>query len=319
MHSTTYSIEEHEAEGLRAWRLHDEASDLYATWVPPAGMLGASLVHHGKELLWQGPGVAGYARNGSFMGIPFLYPWANRLAGYRYRAGGHEVELDPGSALLKLDPNRLPIHGLLTASSRWSMDEAAADGDGARLLASLEFDDPGLLSAFPFPHRIEMEVTVSAGTLGVTTTVVGTGSEPVPVAFGFHPYLQIPSAPRSEWEVSFPVRCLLMLDDRMIPTGETKPVEPITGPIGDRTWDDGFDRVDTPAQFVVSGPGQTIQVEFGAGYPVAQIYAPPGEQYICIEPMTARTNALAHSDGELTWVQPGERWSAVFRIVSTIG
>ena len=68
---------------------------------------------------------------------------------------------------------------------------------------------------------------------------------------------------------------------------------------------------------MVSGPGQTIQVEFGAGYPVAQIYAPPGEQYICIEPMTARTNALARS--ELTWVQPGEWWSAVFRIVSTIG
>ena len=49
---------------------------------------------------------------------------------------------------------------------------------------------------------------------------------------------------------------------------------PCSGPIGDRIWDDGFDRVDTPAHFVVSGPGQTIQVEFGAGYPVAQIYAP---------------------------------------------
>lgn len=293
-------------------------ADLCATWVPPAGMLGASLLHHGEELLWQGPGVAEYARNGSFMGVPFLYPWANRLAGYRYRAGGHDVEFDPGLAPLKLDPNRLPIHGLLTGSSGWSVDEAAADGDRARLVASLEFDDPELLSAFPFPHRIEMEVTASGAAVGVTTTVVATGSEPVPVAFGFHPYFQIPAVPRSEWEVSFPVRRRLTLDDRMIPTGETQPVDPITGPIGGRTWDAGFDRIDTPARFVVSGAGRTIQVEFDAGYPVAQIYAPPDEEYICIEPMTARTNALADPHAELSWVQPGERWSAVFRIASTI-
>ncbi len=318
-HAMAHSIEELEAGGLPAWRLHDQASDMSATWVPPAGMLGASLLHHGEELLWQGPGVTGYARDGSFMGIPFLYPWANRLAGYRYQAGGHDIELDPRSPLLKLDPNRLPIHGLLTASSRWSVEEAMADGDGARLLASLEFDDPGLLSAFPFPHRVEMEVTVSGGELGVTTTVVGMGTKPVPVAFGFHPYLQIPGVPRSEWEVSFPVRRRLMTDDRMIPTGQTESVEPLKGPIGDRTWDDGFDRIDTPAHFAVSGAGRTIQVQFGAGYPVAQIYAPPGEQYICIEPMTAPTNALAGPDDALAWVHPGERWSAVFRIASTIG
>src|SRR4051794_2885012 len=83
--------------GLRAVVLHDDAADLHATWVPSAGMLGASLVHRGEELLWQGAGVAGYVSSRAFSGIPFLHPWANRLGGLSYRAAGHDVVLDPAS------------------------------------------------------------------------------------------------------------------------------------------------------------------------------------------------------------------------------
>ena len=92
--STGHRIEAARSGGFRAWVLHDEAADLHATWVPGAGMLGASLVHRGQELLWQGAGVRAYARARAFMGIPFLHPWANRLDGYHYRAGGHDIVLD---------------------------------------------------------------------------------------------------------------------------------------------------------------------------------------------------------------------------------
>jgi len=97
--------------GLRAWRLSDDEAALHTTWVPGAGMLGASLVHRGQEMLWQGAGVRGYARERKFMGIPFLHPWANRLSDFGYRAGGHDVVLDPASPLLLLDDHGLPIHG----------------------------------------------------------------------------------------------------------------------------------------------------------------------------------------------------------------
>jgi galactose mutarotase-like enzyme len=114
-------------------------------------MLGASLVHRGEELLWQGAGVGAYGHRRTFMGIPFLHPGANRLDGYVYRAGGREVTLDPASPLLLLDGHRLPIHGVLTASRRWAVDTAEANADRARLTASLDFDAPDLLAAFPFP------------------------------------------------------------------------------------------------------------------------------------------------------------------------
>jgi aldose 1-epimerase len=312
-----YRTEMTELAGLPACVLHDDAADLHATWLIGGGMLGASLVHRDEELLWQGAGAAAYARERKFMGVPFLHPWANRLSGFGYEAGGHAVTLDRASPLLLLDQNGLPIHGVLTANRDWSLRELAAEDTRAQLLASLDFDRPELLAAFPFRHRIEIELELSGGALQVKTTVGATGDDPVPIAFGFHPYLQIPGSPRSEWEVSFPVRRRLVLDQRVIPTGATEPCEPLSGPIGERTWDDGFDRIDAPRRFEVRGPGRTIAIEYGDGFPVAQIYAPPGEEYVCIEPMTAPANALNGPDSALEWVPPGERRSAAFRVACT--
>jgi aldose 1-epimerase len=136
----------------------------------------------------------------------------------------------------------------------------------------------------------------------------------VPVAFGFHPYLRVPSVPRAEWEVSFPVRRRVLLDGRMLPTGATELVDSIGGPIGERTWDDCFDRLDSPARFGVSGGGREIQIEFDQGYRVAQIFAPPGTEYLCVEPMTAPANSLNGARDALVWVRPGTQYRAGFRI-----
>lgn len=48
------------------------------------------------------------------MGIPLLYPWANRLGGNTYDADGAVVTLTPGSGGVRVDPNGSPC----TARSR---------------------------------------------------------------------------------------------------------------------------------------------------------------------------------------------------------
>lgn len=311
-----YRTDMTELAGLQACVLHDDSADVHATWLVGGGMLGASLTHDGEELLWQGAGAVGYVRERKFMGIPFLHPWANRLSGFGYRAGGQTVTLERSSPLLLLDPGGLPIHGVLTASRDWSLQQLAAEAGGARLLASLHFDSPELLAAFPFRHRIDMEIELARGVLEVRTTITA-AEDAVPVAFGFHPYLQLPGSPRADWEVFFPVRRRLVLDQRLIPTGETEPAEPLAGRISDRTWDDGFDRIVQPGRFELRHGRRTVTVEYGDGYPVAQIFAPPGEEYVCIEPMTAPANALGGPGDAMQWVPAGQSWSAVFRIECT--
>src|SRR3954463_10969651 len=147
-------------------------------------MIGDSLTHRGEELLGQRNGLPAYEAKGSTMGIPLLYPWANRLAGPEYEAAGKSTQLDPDSPPTRLDPNGLPIHGLLAANPLWEVT-----GD---LSARLDFGaQPELLEAFPFPHEIRMEVALDDG-LRITTTADANAASPVPVSFGFHPYFALP-------------------------------------------------------------------------------------------------------------------------------
>src|SRR3954468_9185999 len=156
------AVEETTRDGYPAVRLTD--GDLSATFVPRLGMIGASLEHQGEELLGQRNGLAAYEVKGSTMGIPLLYPWANRLAGLDYEAAGRRVTIDPDSPRVRLDPNGLPIHGLLAANPSW-----VVTGD---LEARLDFGaQPELLEAFPFPHELRLGAALARGALENTTTV----------------------------------------------------------------------------------------------------------------------------------------------------
>jgi aldose 1-epimerase len=53
---------------------------------------------------------------------------------------------------------------------------------------------------------------------------------------------------------------------------------------------------------------------FLRGYPVAQVFSPPGASFICFEPMTAPGNALVRGGPELRLVAPGGRFIAAFAL-----
>jgi galactose mutarotase-like enzyme len=288
------------------------SATLEATFVPSLGMIGCSLRHRGEELLGQRGGLKKYAASGSTMGIPLLYPWANRLDAYTYRAAGRDVTIDPANPRLHRDGNGLPMHGLLAALPGWSVREQAADATSARLTARFTFTDAVLLAAFPFPHLLTIDVTLREATLTIATTLHANASVPVPVGFGFHPYLTLPDVDRADWQIGAAVGQHLPLDARGIPTGAREAGAIAAGPLGPRTFDDLY-AVDAGAQFTLAGGGRQVTVTFEDGYPYAQLYAPAGEPVICFEPMTAPTNALISGDG-LRAVAPGTSFAAAFSI-----
>ena len=305
-----------EIEGLAALTLASAGDDgIELAYLPGAGMLGCSLRHRGEELLGQRGGPRDCVANRSTMGIPLLHPWANRVASRQIALAGREIDLDAHPELLTLDPNRLPIHGLLAAARGWRVERHEDGAGGALLSAAFDFAaETKLMDAFPFPHRLRMEAAVSAGTVTVETSVNASGEVPVPIAFGYHPYFRLPGVQRPAWEVEIPVAERLELDRLMLPDGRRGPVSIAPGPLGTRTFDDSYLAPDASTPFVLAGGGRRIEVSFGRGYPFAQVYAPADDDVIAFEPMTAPTNALVSDGPELTLLPPGETYVATFSI-----
>jgi len=288
---------------------------LRAAFAPEANLILHSLSLDGRELLATRNGLEAYVESGSTMGVPLLHPWANRLAGLTYGVAGTEVALDPDSGLFKRDPGGLPIHGARPTLMRWEVLEATPGGDAAWLLAGLDWDRAHpAFGLFPFAHRLEYRARLGAGRIEIAIVLEPTGDTPVPVSFGFHPYLRIPGGPREAAEITLPAARVLLHDESNIPTGESEPCEPGPRRLGETAWDDGLSDLPGPARFRLRGQDLQVSLTFLRGYPFAQVFAPPGSDFVCFEPMTAPTNALASGGPGLTVVDPGGSYEAAFEI-----
>jgi galactose mutarotase-like enzyme len=273
-------------------------------------MVCDSLTHDGTELLVLRRGLEAYAEARKTMGIPLLYPWANRLDHFGYEAAGKRVVFGEDDGRIGRDAQGLPIHGVLPRLLRW---EAAGQREGSAIEARLDWNAADLLELFPYRHEVRLQIDVADGELVVATTVRATGEDPVPVSFGYHPYLRIPDVSRTTWDIALDASKRLVLDERGIPTGEREPVRKREFKLGQTSWDDGFDGVVAPAEFSVTGDEMKLTVTFRAGYAFAQVFAPAEQEFISFEPMTATSDALNSGDG-LRVLAPGAEHRAEFAV-----
>ena len=193
-----------------------------AEFVPEANMICHSLRHGGAEWLEQRLGLDAYVEQGKTMGIPLLHPWANRLAHPGYAVAGKEVSLPRGDPRIRLDGDR-PIHGVMPGFLHWELVGAP---ERSSVKAKLSWTSPELLEVFPFTHELEVEAVVGDGQLTMETTLYATGSDPfrwrsdITRTCGFPG----PAAPPGSMKLGAFRR--LVLDDRMIPTGERRAGRP---------------------------------------------------------------------------------------------
>jgi aldose 1-epimerase len=278
---------------------------LDATFVPELGMVGVSLRHAGHELLALPGGLDGY-RAGNVTGLPLLAPWANRLGASRYEV--EDVVVDLAGLPLHTDGHGLPIHGTMSARPGWEVVATAPGG----LTTRFEFGaHPDLLASFPFPHELRIAVAVDAATLTVDTTVVPTSDRSVPLSFGYHPYLRLPTARRADTQLRLPGRRHIELDARGLPTGGSHAEDSEFQPLGTRVFDDLYELGDD-RRLALASDGRRITLTVGEGYRYAQVFAPPSADFVCLEPMTAPVNALV--DGGYHLVRPGESFTARFTL-----
>ncbi len=319
--AANYSAQKLTVDSVEVLRLTDAAHHMQVSIAPSVGNIAYDMQVNGKPILLPPPAsLAEWKAKPAQAGIPFLAPWANRLDSDAYWANGKKYLLNPDAVNLRRDGNGLSIHGLLLFTSDWRVVALHADRDAAQATSRLEFwRHPEWMAQFPFAHSIEMTYRLAAGVLEVRTAIENLSLQPMPLSIGFHPWYQIPNRPRDSWKVHLPVGEHYSLSTKLIPTGETTPVQ-LEDPtlLAGRQLDDVFGGLTSADEFWVESNGQRISIRFGPKYPVAVIYAPQSRNIICFEPMTGVTNAfnLAHAGvyKELQSIPPGGKWEESFWI-----
>lgn len=304
--ATQGSIVVAERDGHGAVRLTVGSTSLEV--LPGVGLLGASLRVRGREFLDLRGGPSA-ASQGHTTGLPLLAPWANRLE-ERYRVGSRSVDLR--GLDLHRDANGLPIHGMLIGRPGWEL--ASVQSRSATASATFRFDassDAEVMAAFPFPHELIVGFVVSDGRVTVSTTLVATGSRPVPVSFGWHPYFVLPDVARERIRLGLPSRHRIVTDARGIPTGEEVAEAASITRIADRMIDEGH-RLGRDRQLLLASGRRRLGVTLDRNYSFAQVYTPPDSDAVALEPMTAATDALAR--GTTPMVAAGDRFTARFAI-----
>jgi aldose 1-epimerase len=322
-----YTAQKITVDSVETIRLTDLTHGIDVSICPSMGNAAYDMRVKDRPILMLPPGsslgmhaLSEWMQHPSQAGIPFLAPWANRLDGDAYWANGKRYLVNPDAVRIRRDTHGLPIHGLLLFASAWQVERLNADEQAALVTSRLEFwKHPEWMAQFPFAHSIEMTYRLSGGILEVRTTIENHSMDPMPLVIGFHPWYQIPDAPRDQWKVHLPVRVHYLLSEKLIPTGETEPVNlPDPTPLAGRQLDGVFGAVDALGEFWLEANGRKISVRFGPKFPIAIAYAPQTHDVVCFEPMTGLTNGfnLAHQGvfKDLQSVAPGATWTESFWI-----
>lgn len=232
-----------------------------------------------------------------------LVPFSNRIGGGRFVFQGREVVLatDPGS------PHRIHGHGW---SIPWTV-EAAAD-HALRMGFSHRADD------WPWSYRATQTVALDGEGLTVTLDLINESGSDMPAGLGLHPYFA--KSPGSI--VTADVRAVWDNDDTILPS-RRRPLPAAWdfrhGVVMDHAvLDNGFTGWSGTA--TLDRPRERLRLTMLADGPVGHliVYAPPGEPYLCLEPVTHMTDALnrpQEADAGVIALPAGERLSMTVRFL----
>ena len=282
---------------------------------PEIGCTCFSLRYRGEELLHFPFNLNHYRASKDLAGIPLLYPWANRLEKDFIPFRGKEFPL-AGEEIYR-DGNGLPIHGLILKSNSWSLKDLNASRDFARALFEFNLEaDLSMRMNFPFAQALFLTFELQQRELRILLEIENRDRNPFPVSPGFHPYFSLGHFDRNDIRLSIPARSSMILDNQYLPDGSSISVSEKWPEHGDMVLGSHkFDTVFTDLQgedpvFRLIRPDLSIDLHCGQDFPVGIVYSPPAERFVCLEPMSAPTNAMfLHSRGqcEVPVLEPGQK------------
>ncbi len=234
-----------------------------------------------------------------------LVPFVNRIAHGRFSFNGMEVRLRrnaPGQAH--------PLHG-----QGWRKPWRVESVHAGRV--AMVFEHPA--GEWPWPYLARQVLSLGEQGLVVELSVENRGDRPMPAGLGWHPYLRRSPRLRLRTEVG----CVWLTDEEGVPTRQEDEAHFGDFSRGGRLPSDtGIDHCysgwNGAAQ--VEWPEQMLCLRLTATEPLRwlHLYAPPGWDFFCIEPVTHMPDALNRAESAavtgLTTLAPGERLTGEVRL-----
>ena len=194
-------------------------------------------------------GAARPARRPAAPTSPSARRWASRCCtrgrtGSRLRASRSPAARSPSTPARRrcaLDADGLPMHGLLSAAAGWRVERHEPHRRRRRARGALRLRRRrGADGRVPVPARARARGDAAGPALTIATTVRAVGDAPVPIAFGFHPYLRLPGVDRARLGGRDPGARAARLDAPMLPDRRARAGGVASGPLGARTFDDAY-------------------------------------------------------------------------------
>lgn len=235
-------------------------------------------------------------------GFP-LVPFSNRVAGGCFCFDGRAVRLDPRPAF---GPHALHGDGWMVP---W--DVAESDDRGARLTFRRAAGD------WPWSYRAEQSFQIRPDGLDLTLSLTNRSDAPMPGGIGWHPYFAAPEGTILQsgfggvWTNGADY-----LPDRHVPLPDAWNFE--TGvTVEDIVVDNCFTGWNGTARVIWPEWGYALRIDADPVFGHAVVYAPEGEPFVCVEPVSHRTDALNRPDepdAGLRVLAPGETLSGTLRL-----
>lgn len=230
-----------------------------------------------------------------------LVPFSNRIDGGAFTFEGRRVEMgtDPGS------PHRIHGHGWTVP---WQVEEREEAG------AVLSFRHRA--DSWPWSYRASQTITLDETGLTVALELVNTSVTAMPAGFGLHPYF--PKRPGTR--VTAGLGGVWDSDAAILPsTRRALPPEwnfPACVAMDGMVLDNGFTGWDGRARVDWPGIGLSLAIEAEGPFGHLIVYAPEGEEYLCLEPVSHMTDALNRPevpDAGVIALKPGARLRGTVR------
>ena len=212
-------------------------------------------------------------------GIPFLFPTFGRMQEETYRWNGKEYHM--------------AIHGF-AHTSPWSVEAYNPDS----LVLTLTGPAKGI---YPFACLVRLTFSIVGGALEIRQEYKNLDTEPMPYAFGFHPYFLLGRLENAAVHVCADAR-IDFTTGMMLPFGQGTVTlkEPENAPEAGAA----LAGLKSPVVLDIPAEHRRITMTFSPDFPQLVLWHPKGAPFLCAEPINGSPNGF--NTGNHLTLQPNE-------------